>query len=200
MIWRKCKTAFFIGIMAFCLCACGQNKEEARQETEIAVQKDGSLVNTIVEDFDETLYNVENLRNMILGEVAEFYSSSGEKNITVDKVEASKGKITVVMKYAKAEAYEQYNGKTCFLGTVAQAHEAGKNLEIELLSAKKGEAAISKEDLLTMGESQLLIIEEPVKVSTYSKILYASENVEILSSKSARIVSDGENPAYLILK
>lgn len=200
MMWHKNGTVFFIGMMAFCLCACGQNTRETAKETEISLQKNGSLVNTIVEEFDESLYDVENLRNMILVEVADFYAISGEKSITVDKVEASGGKTTVVMTYAKAEAYEQYNEKTCFYGTVSEAYAAGRNLEVTLASTKKGEEAVSREQLLTMGEFHILILQEPVKVSTYSKILYASENVELLSSKSARIVSDGEEPAYLILK
>lgn len=197
MIRQKGKAVLVAGLAVFALCACGQSAEE--DVTSVKIEKDGTVVNTIIEDFDESLYSVDALKNMVLSEAAAFNSSSGEKSIAVDKLEAADGKVTVAMTFAGASEYSEFNDKVLFFGTVLEGYEAGLDLDITLTSTQKDGGKIGKEEILNMGDSYMVILEELIQVMTPSKIIYASENVAVLSGNSAKVLDNGE-AAYLILK
>lgn len=196
MIRQRAKALLIAAVIMLNLCACGQNA--AGEETSVKFQQDGTVVNTIIEDFDETLYNVDELKNMVLREVAAF-NSNGNK-VSVDKLEVNDNKVTVVMTYGGAGQYAEFNEKILFSGTVLEAYEQGLNLDITLTSTKKDGGQIGEEEILQLGDHGIIILEEPIKVVTTSKILYASDNVEILSAKTARVMEGTENVAYLIMK
>lgn len=196
MIRQKGKTVLITGVIAFLLCACGQNSNI--EETSLKFEKDGTVVNTIVEDFDETLYNADDLKGMVLSEVAAFNTSAGADSISVDKIATDDGKVTLSMTYAGAGEYAEFNNTILFSGTVSEAYEAGLNFDISLTSTQKDGGKIGKEDILQMGDSRMIILEEPVIVITSSPILYTSDNVEVLSGKRVKVT--GEGAAYLILK
>lgn len=183
------------------LCGCGESgtKNSAVTEKEtvsasasafvIEVLKDGSITETITEDFSREYYDEENLKNMILAEVADFNNSSQEGEISVDKFENKNGKLTVKMKYPSAEIYTAYNTNpyndgSLFLGTVAEAYDAGYSLDVSLKDIKGGQT-IGKEELLGMGSGKILISKEPMYVKVPGKILYIGENV----------IADGKNQA-----
>ena len=197
MMRQKVKAVLAAGMVMLALCACGQEKEA--ETTSVKIEKDGTVVNTIIEEFDESLYNVDALKSMVLSEAAAFNSSSEGNSISVDKLEAADGKVTVVMTFSGASDYSEFNEKILFYGTVLEGYEAGLDLNISLISAQKDGGEIGKEEILQMGESNLIVLEEPVNVITPSKIMYASENVVVLSDKSAKVLDNGE-AAYLILK
>ena len=198
MIRQKIKAILMTGAIIIGLCACGQ--EAATEETSVKFEKDGTVVNTIIEEFDETLYNVEDLKSMVLSEVASYNSVSGEKSISVDKLEADGGKVTVAMTFAGAEKYADFNEKVLFSGTVAEAYGAGYDLNVTLDSTKKDGGQIGKEEILAMNDSGIIILEEPIAVMTQSKIVYASSNVEVLSAKSAKVTDTEQSLAYLVIQ
>ena len=82
---------------------------------------------------------------------------------------------------------------------ILEAYEAGLDFDITLTSTQEDGGQIGKEEILKMGDYGIIILEEPVKVETASKILYTSDNVEVLSGKSAK-VTETEEAAYLIIK
>lgn len=167
--------------------------------TEITVQKDGSIIETITEEFTKDYYKEEELRNMVLSEVADF-NNSEEEAISVDKFEKKNGKIVIVMKYPSAEAYSEYNtnaydNKMLFFGTVAQAYDAGYSLDITLRNAKNEEETIGKEEILAMGDRHIVIASEPARVATFGRILYAGENITVTGKNKAGMHEgeDGES-------
>ena len=198
MIRQKIKAILMTGAVIVSLCACGQ--KAVTEETSVKLEKDGTVVNTIVEEFDETLYNVDDLKSMVLSEVASFNSVSGEKSISVDKLEAKDVKVTVAMTFAGAENYVDFNEKVLFFGTVSEAYAKGYSLDITMNSTKKDGGQIEKEEILAMNDYGIVITEEPIAIMTPSKIVYASSNVEVLSSKSAKATNTEQSAAYLIIQ
>lgn len=161
----------------------------------IEVQKDGSIIETITEDFTKEYYDEEGLRNMVLSEVADF-NNGAQEAISVDKFENKNGRIVVVMQYPSAEAYTEYNtnaydNKKLFFGTVAQAYDAGYSMDITLQNVKKEEETVGKEEILAMGDKHILIACEPVQVATFGRILYAGENISV-SGKNKAVMQAGE--------
>lgn len=193
---RRLGAAAGILLAGLCLWGCGKSNAggdaaaaENISATEITVQKDGSIMETITEEFTKDYYKEEELRNMVLSEVADF-NNSAEEAISVDKFEKKNGKIVIVMKYPSAEAYSEYNtnafdNKMLFFGTVAQAYDAGYSLDITLRNAKNEEETIGKEEILAMGDRHILIASEPVRVATFGRILYAGENITVTGKNKA---------------
>ena len=171
---RKTKTAAAMVLLAgLILWGCGDSQSgdgdmevEAAEDlsAQVEVRKDGSITETLVEDFAEEYYDEESLRNMLLAEVAEFNKSHGDAAVSVDKLEREDGAVTVQLTYPSAEIYSQYNTddyneKKLYCGTVKDAYDAGYPLDVSMQDTK-GENTIGKQELLEMGEQYILITDD----------------------------------------
>lgn len=202
---RRLGTAAGILVTALLLGGCGKNEMSNSAETiqagkissaVIELQKDGSVVETITEEFTKNYYNEENLKNMLLSEVADYNNGSENGNLSVERFENKEGKLMVQLKYPSTDAYtdyntNQYNDSTIFCGTVAEAYDAGYSFDISMTDSK-GEETIGKEELLGMGENRMLITKVPVRVKLPGKIMYAGENI-IVESRNQAIMQADEN-------
>jgi len=203
MIRQRLKTVLAAGAACIFLCACGQNSDVTK-ETTVKFEQDGTITNTIIENFDETLYSADNLQSMMIDEVSSFNSTTGGKSISIDKVEVSEGKVEVVLSYAGASVYEAFNEVTCFYGTMKEFYDAGIEKDGIAFHTRNGDV-YGMEELLKMEDERIVVLEKSkvegtIKVDTPSKILYASDNVEFLSNKSVRISADTEDLVYIIIK
>lgn len=196
-----------IGILLVSMALCGCGEMGGSQGTglesadipagigaEIEVLKDGSIVETITEEFAKEYYDAENLKNMLMEEVEDFNRNLSEGSVTVDEFESADGKLMVKMKYPSSEAYsayntDTYNHKTLFVGTVVQAKEAGYTFDVPLTDAK-GEKTIGEDEILGMENSKIVIAESPSQVKIPGKIQYVGENVEALGKNKAAMRGD----------
>ncbi len=193
-------TVAVILLTGLLLGGCGEQSEkkdadiatESGSSCVIEVLKDGSIMETITEEFAKEYYDEESLKAMILSEVADFNRSHVNDTISVDKLENKSGKMIVKMRYPSADIYteyntDDYNAKALFNGTVAEAYDAGYSLDISMTDAK-GETTIGKEELLGMGSEKIIISEAPLQIKVPGKILYVGEKVE----------ADGKDEAYML--
>lgn len=203
MIKQKLKAVLAAGAACIFLCACGQGSDVTK-ETTVKLEEDGTITNTIIENFDETLYSEDKLRSMILEEVSAFNSQTGENSISIDKVEVDENQTEVVMSYASASVYEEFNEVTFFYGTMTEFYDSGINTTDIVLHTKNGDI-YGMEERLKLEENRIIVLEKSkvegaIRVEAPSRILYASDNVEFLSNKSVRIPADTEELAYIIIK
>ncbi len=213
---RKTKTVAVMVLLAgLFLWGCGDNQSgdsemevEAAEEmtAEVEVGKDGSITETLVEDFAEDYYDEESLRTMILSESAEFTRNHAGEKVSVDKLEQKDGVVTLQISYSSAEVYseyntDEYNSKNLFWGTVKEAYDAGYSLDVSLQDVK-GENTIGRQELLEMGEQYILISENPMQVKVPGKIQYASSNVTVSGKSEARFSGDeaASDKYYIIYK
>lgn len=214
---RRLGTAAGILVTALLLGGCGKNETSNSAETiqagkissaVIELQKDGSVVETITEEFTKNYYNEENLKNMLLSEVADYNNGSENGNLSVERFENKDGKLVVQLKYPSTDAYtdyntNQYNDSTIFCGTVAEAYDAGYSFDISMTDSK-GEETIGKEELLGMGENRMLITKVPMRVKLPGKIMYAGENIVVESRNQAIMQADENGEAlgtyYIVFK
>lgn len=206
--WKK----LLLPLLAvFLLGGCGKTTVEV---TTIAIQKDGSIVHTMIEDFGEE--SVDTLQSMMTEKVAAYGSTSGAGNdITVDAVEAEEGTVKVVMTYPDAESFDGFMNMDVvtvdpalrapfFYGTVEDAYMQGFDLEISLQSVE-GEGVLSgKGDILALGENKIIIYDNemnlgaPVQINTQEEPLYISDNVTVAGKKAVE-VSETDELAYILL-
>lgn len=184
-----CLAAVFAG--------CG-GSESAMTETTIDVKKNGSVVHTIVEDFAEDYYDLQALQDTISQSCDAYNEAAGKEAVTVKSVAAVDGIVAVVMNYQDSAAYAGFNKQALFTGTVKDAFNAGYDLDVTLLSAKKEGAAIGKEELLGMGEKHVVIVREAVNVRVWDDILYYSEDVTPAGNAKTVTVTDGNMLTYIV--
>ena len=117
--------ALCILCLAAMLTGCGREPEVT--ETTIEVKKNGQVVHTIIEDFSESYYNLDELESTIQ-QACDTYNASAGKEAVVLKAakENDDHTVTVVMQYADASAYSAFNKLALFVGTVKDAFNARK--------------------------------------------------------------------------
>ena len=98
--WKKIALLVLLG---FILSGCGKTTVEV---TTIAIQKDGTIVHTMVENFGEE--SVDTLQSM-MQEKVDIYNddnSGTEGSITINTVETDEGMVQVVMTYPDAASFD----------------------------------------------------------------------------------------------
>lgn len=199
-------------LAVFLLGGCGKTTVEV---TTIAIQKDGSIVHTMIEDFGEE--SVDTLQSMMSEKVAAYGNTSGAGDgITVDAVEAEEGTVKVVMTYPDAASFDGFMNMDVvtvdpalrapfFYGTVEDAFMQGFDLEITLQSVGGEETLNGKSDLLALSENKIIIYDNemnlgaPVQISAPEEPLYISDNVTVAGKKTAE-VSETDKLAYILLE
>lgn len=205
---RVLLTAFTV----FLLTGCGKAAEA--EMTTIAIQKDGSIEHTMIEEFGET--NVDALQRMMTEKVTAYNNgNAGAGNVAVDTVELEGGVAKVVMTYPDAETFEGFMNMDVaevdpalsapfFYGTVEEAYAQGFDLEVKLRAAEGDGVLQGKSDILLMGKNKIIIYDNemnlgaPVQISTRDKPGYISENVTV-TGKNAVEISGAEQLAYILL-
>ena len=98
--WKKISLLVLLG---FILSGCGKTTVEV---TTIAIQKDGTIVHTMVENFGEE--SVDTLQSMMLEKTAAYNKNNADGEIAVKTVEEEDGIVKVVMTYPDAAAFDGF--------------------------------------------------------------------------------------------
>lgn len=191
---KKLKAAGILAVLMIWLTACGSGAD-AGQETvnSLTLDKDGSVENTIIEDFDKDYYDLDGLNTMIKDSIEQYCRQNPTAEITLKGSEVSDGQVRVSMKYDSAASYMGYNSKTLFAGTIQEAYSEGYDLDISLTDVKDSSNTIGKQELLEMGQKHIVIMELPstmtdgMRLQCFGKILYVSDGVNPVSPKTADI-------------
>lgn len=181
------------------LCGCGAKSTEIN-ETTVVINRSGKIIDAIVESFNSQYYDEAELRSMINDELAEYGKLSGSSdNAVLSDFSITNDTARVLVEFATPEDYASFNGVSFFYGTISDAYDAGYDLDVTLKSST-GKDTIGKTELMEMGKNHIVIASEPIRIQAYSKILYSTANVDIIDEKVARISSESEGLAYMILK
>ena len=166
--------------------------------TAIELKKNGSVVHTIVDDFAESYYDIEELKNTIVQACDTYNDAAGKEAVKMESAEAADGTATVVMTYDSAQSYSDFNRQALFAGTVKDAFKAGYDLNVTLFPVREGETAIKKDELLGMGEKKIAIVREAVDVKVWGKIRYLSEDAVLGDDADTASVTDENSLTYIL--
>lgn len=192
-------TLFFLCLLPI-VTGCGESAKEA-ETTCIQVGKKGTVTSSIVEDFEKEYYSIPELTTMIQEEI-DVYNTAHANAITLEETKQSEtqtGKVLVKMTYASPDDYTAFNGTILFYGTIAEAKQAGLDLNTGFVSASDTTKKLEQTDLAGMDANHILICSESLQVNLPEKAQYISENVTLISNKS--IMADStESLSYVIMK
>lgn len=210
---KKGNRILFAAVMVFLLAGCGKAAET--EMTTIAIQKDGSITHTMIEEFDEA--SADALQSMMAEKVTAYNNgNTGAGGVAVDTVELEDGVAKVVMTYPDAGAFDGFMNMDVvavdpalrapfFYGTVEEALMQGFSLDITLQRVDKKETLQGKNDLLERSGNKLIIYDnemnlgEPVRISLQEKPVYVSGNVTAAGKKLVEI-SGTADLAYILLE
>lgn len=209
---KKWKRILPLAGAVFLLSGCGKS---AAEMTTIAIQKDGTIEHTLIEDFDEE--TADELQSMMLEKTAAYNGgNSDEEKVAVKSVEAVDGVVKVVMTYPDAVAFDGFMNMDVvevdpamrapfFYGTVEEAFMQGFDLEIKLQSVESDEVLQGKNDLLARGENRIIIYDNemnlgaPVQIALQGEPIYISDNVTVAGKRLVE-VSGADKMAYILME
>lgn len=189
--WQQTTTIVIMLMILMCVIAgCGKVNASPSDMDTLSFQKDGRIMQTIVDDFDQNYYDVDELSAMTQKKI-DLYSDD-EDDIVCEAVEENDGMVTVKISYKTDSDYTDFNDRELFFGTVKEASTAG--YAIKDMVVDNGES-ISDATLEQIENNHVAIIQtvagEELGVNVYGKILYVSSEVT-QSGKKGAIIHAGE--------
>lgn len=169
-----------VTILAVFLCACTEQKPEDIGSTTVYIRNDGSITATFVEDFSQSYYDMTELQTATEEDVAAYNAAAGENVVEMTFFEVEGNIAKMQMDFADAESYSDYIGEVVFHGTVAEALEAGYELKFSLTNPLNADDVIGEHELLTMQDSNIIIVEDAIRVRAESKMLYMSTDARYI--------------------
>jgi len=196
---RKLLAIILCCIFILSLCSC-KEEQITFDEPSVRVSKNGIITQTIVERFDKSYYNANELQSEIEKAINDYCLNGGGKDdVSLSDVHTDNGNVFVTLVFSSYEADKKFQGEDVFFGTVNEAYDNGYSLDISLLSVEDG-SVIGKSELMELKKNHILILSTPGLVNTYNKIVYVSPNVEVIDEKNVRILSDSSGLAYIVTK
>ncbi len=162
--------------------------------TTIVFESNGELVLHIVDEFDESLYNYEELKALNEAEV-NVYNSYGKGKVTIEDSSLKEGTVSISMRYDSDDAYFDTNNVILFYGSVDDARNAGYNLTGKV-TGTGGEGTLEQSIWDGMSSQRVVVVSENIDVKLPGKILYAGEGVTLTGAKKATV--EGEGLHYVI--
>ena len=176
------------------MCACGNAEYSG---TTVVFEKDGSILLHIQEEFDESLYDYDELCRMNEQEVASYNNSGDSKEVEIKDSSISDNVVSIDIAYAHDGAYYDMNGSVIFWGDCKTARSAGYNLVGKVKSTSDGKT-LDQKTWKDMSGEKVAVVSEPVDVRLPGDILYIGEGLTLTGKNSAKAEEGGLR--YIICK
>lgn len=194
---KKLKAIVPVLLCILLVAGCSKNSYDADTNTVFALD-DGSIVSVLVEDFDKSYYDEDELKSMIDENISS-YNGQDNKLIEEESFKVTDNQVKLVMKYQSADDYASFNAVTFFVGSVADAITAGYEFDMEFTSTDD-DSAVTSEAVKSLTDYQVVIFEEPIKVQTSESIAYFSENLSLEGNKTVSLSEDSVGLAYALFE
>lgn len=188
------KSLIFACLTAVLLAGCGSSGLDGVTGKEIG--KDGRIRAYIVKDFDESLYSVTELEEMINKEVSDYNGAGSDEKVGVESVKCEDSVVTVVMDYESADDYARFNDRR-FEMTALDTAVSGEGIRVSLKDAESG-TVTAIGDIEDTGNLFVMITDETGHIAFPGKVKYFSDGVESVSAKQVNVTDEMDGLAYII--
>lgn len=196
---KKWYTFCMLLLSCMLLSGCAPKLTELTEDT-VYIEKKGQITGVIVEDFAKDYYDASELEDMTNGEIAAFNTEHGEDCVSLKEYAVEDKKVRVLIDYTNSECYSEFNDVEFFAGLYPGAEDY--KFPENMIRAKDGETVPTADvqaEALEKGY-RAAVLGEKISVITATKILYVSENVELVDKNTARISGESEDLAFIIYK
>lgn len=191
---RTAKIALIISAVLILFTACSGDSDKSL----MTVNKDGTIKSYMVEEFSESYYDAEELRESVAGDISYFNEKYESDVMELTEFEYAEGILKASMWYYDAKAYEDYNEEVFYSGKITDSLQEEYDLDVAFFDVKDLETKLQFEDIKN-GENSVLIFSEPVNVKLPEKVLYISEGLKKGRSSKDVTVTDDTKEIYCII-
>ncbi len=175
-------------LAVFVFGSCGKYDTDT---STVYVLENGKVISTSVEAFDEEKYDKGQLKDYIKETINTYNSENGKGSIKQKSFAVKDNMASLVMQYADASVFGDFEGIELFNGTLEEAKEAGYTFEGVFARVSDGVyTQCSVEDFMNESEYKVVIIKANTKVCV--------ENSEICYVSTENVASVGED--YVVIK
>ena len=176
-------------LLLLCVGVSGCGTSYKADESTVFVRKDGKIVSTDVEDFDEKTYDKDGLEKYVKNEISAYNDKNGKGSVSLKKLEFADNKATLTIAYNTASDYEKFNDMELFTGSIAEALAQGYAFDGEFASVSGGKITPCKSsDFINDSGYQVVIIRGNTNVKVKGKIAYVStENTGYVDEQTIAI-------------
>lgn len=160
-----------IGVIG--LVSCGSKYADATTST-VYVLKDGSIVTTDVETFDETKYSEDELKSFVKDAITKFNDENGKDSVKQKALKVDDNIAKLVLQYTNPSVFRNFTGTEIFVGTIAEAIEAGYAFDGQFASVSNGIVECTSDSFLSDKELKVVIIRSNTTVNVDGEIMYLS--------------------------
>jgi len=171
--------------------SCGVDYTETDTNT-VYILKNGKIVSTDIEAFDQKKYNGEKL-DSYLKDIVDTYNKENEKDSLKKKsLTVEENVATLVLEYANGDVYEEVNGVEFFTGTIEEAKKAGYTFDDSYAKMKDGKAVTATADDFIKGEDyKVVIIKSNTKVVVPGEVCFVSTQNVAKVGEDYVLIKDG---------
>lgn len=202
---KKIGTLAALALGALTLTGCellGYDSWEPQGSAAVSIAADGSVKEIISDTLDAAYYDATELGTMVQSEVNDYNTKHGEDTIQVSKLETEDGNISLVLDYASAKDYAEFNNTEFFYGTIISAQLEGYLFDVPYKKVEDGVVkadAVDGSEVVRELDKQVLILKAPQEVRVPGDVLYVSANAEVLSNNVVNATGEQEEDEGLIL-
>jgi len=183
-------------IGVFLLVSCGSKYADVTSST-IFVLNNGKIVSTDVEAFDEAIYSRDELKDYMKDVIDTYNKENGRKSVKQKSFKVDENIATLVLEYADAKIFKDFTGIEIFVGTIAEALEAGYSFDGQFASVSDGIVECTSEKFIGDTDLKVVIIRANTTISVDGDILYLS--TPNISAYTKNTVTMKENCSLLDL-
>ena len=173
----------------------------AADESTVFVLKDGSIVSTDVEDFDEGTYDADGLKDYVDQTIDTYNEENGKELVKCKDLTVKDKTAVLTLEYASASDYQKFNDIELFTGSVAEALAAGYTFDADFESVSDSEIkACDSSEFLNDPSYKVVIIKGNTNVQVKGTIAFASiqntiyvDNRTISIREGASLLDSGKN-------
>ncbi len=192
---RLLSVVFVIGFLFVCGCGCGKEATKAG----ILVGDDSSITETTLYKREDEITK-KSLQESLEETIKEYYISSHGNRVDIEEIKKEKENFVVLLQFGTSEVYNGFYERDLFAGSIYDALKVEDNTyfyEVQFLDAKKQEEVVVM-DVIGDSSKRVVIFQDDILYHVEGKILYISDNVELLDKKSACLKEGAKGPGYII--
>lgn len=148
----------------------------------MTIHKDGVVESYIVEEFSAPYYDAQELESSVLANIASVNEQYEQPAIELTGYELVEGVLKASIEYQNAEAYEEFNEETLYVGLWEEVVKAGYEIGAEIEN----------------DEYHVVVFSEPVDVRVPKKIVYVSDGLQTIGRKAATVTNMEKEIYYII--
>ena len=199
---KKTAQALMCLISILLLAGCGK-KEWTGEDvgvTTLGIDRDGRVLEIVVEDFGESYYDCQELRGTIESEIADYVSEAGspedEPPVVLNDVSESDNRVRTSILYQTPEDYGAFTQETLYYGTLRQAGLRGFEMPSVLTDAEGASYTIRDED----ANRHVIFTDGHDHIVTPYKIIACTKGVILVSETEADFSGTEKRAALLLAK